>query len=89
MIYSMTGFGASRVEAPNLAVFVEVKSVNHRYIDIHVKMPGEFQAFENIIRQKLSSNFRRGRLDVFARIDYKRENIRLDVITISSGRTRS
>jgi uncharacterized protein (TIGR00255 family) len=79
MIYSMTGFGSSRVEAPNLTVLVEVKSVNHRYIDVHVKIPGEFQAFENIIRQKLSSQFKRGRLDVFVRIDYKRENIKLDV----------
>src|SRR5215471_15058101 len=79
MIYSMTGFGSSRVEAPNLTVLVEVKSVNHRYIDIHVKIPGEFQAFENIIRQRLSSHFKRGRLDVFVRIDYKRENIKLDV----------
>src|SRR2546421_11770783 len=79
MIYSMTGFGSSRVEAPNLTVLVEIKSVNHRYIDIHVKMPGEFQAFENQIKQKLSGQFKRGRLDVFVRIDYKRENIKLDV----------
>jgi uncharacterized protein (TIGR00255 family) len=79
MIYSMTGFGSSRVEAPNLTVLVEVKSVNHRYMDVHVKIPGEYQAFENIIRQKLSSQFKRGRLDVFVRVDYKRENIRLDV----------
>lgn len=79
MIYSMTGFGSSRVEATNLTVLVEVKSVNHRYMDVHVKIPGEYQAFENIIRQRLSSQFRRGRLDVFVRIDYKRENIRLDV----------
>jgi uncharacterized protein (TIGR00255 family) len=79
MIYSMTGFGSSRVEAPNMTVLVEIKSVNHRYIDIHTKIPGEYQAFENIIRQKLSNHFKRGRLDVFVRIDYKRENIRLDV----------
>ncbi len=80
MIYSMTGFGSSRVEgSANLTVLVEIKSVNHRYIDVHVKIPGEYQAFENVIRQKLSSQFKRGRLDVFVRIDYKRENIRLDV----------
>ncbi len=79
MIYSMTGFGSSRVEAANLTVLVEVKSVNHRYIDIHVKIPGEYQAFENVIRQKLSTKFKRGRLDVFVRVDYKRENVRLEV----------
>ncbi len=79
MIHSMTGFGSNRSEAPNLTVLVEIKSVNHRYIDIHVKMPSEFQHFENVIRQKLSSTFKRGRLDVFVRLDYKRENIKLDV----------
>jgi len=79
MIYSMTGFGSARAEARNLNVLIEIKSVNHRYIDVHVKMPSEFQAFENLIRQKLSSTFKRGRLDVFLRVDYKRENIKLDV----------
>jgi len=79
MIYSMTGFGSARAEAAKLTVLVEIKSVNHRYIDIHVKIPGEYQVFENVIRQRLSAQFKRGRLDVFARIDYKRENVKLDV----------
>jgi uncharacterized protein (TIGR00255 family) len=79
MIYSMTGFGSARAEAPNLSVLVEIKSVNHRYLDVHIKIPGEYQNFENIIRQKLSTAFKRGRLDVFVRIDYRRENIKLDV----------
>src|SRR5262245_12535026 len=79
MIYSMTGFGSARAEDSNLAVLVEIKSVNHRYLDIHVKIPPEFQNFENIIRQKATAAFKRGRLDVFVRVDYKRENIKLDV----------
>jgi uncharacterized protein (TIGR00255 family) len=79
MIYSMTGFGSGRAEAANLAALIEIKSVNHRYLDVHIKIPGEYQNFENIIRQRVSAAFKRGRLDVFARIDYKRENIKLDV----------
>ena len=79
MIYSMTGFGSGRAEASNLSALVEIKSVNHRYLDIHIKIPGEYQNFENVIRQKLTGAFKRGRLDVFVRVDYKRENIRLDV----------
>jgi uncharacterized protein (TIGR00255 family) len=79
MIYSMTGFGSARAEAPNLSVLVEIKSVNHRYLDVHTKIPGEYQNFENIIRQKASAVFKRGRLDAFVRVDYKRENIKLDV----------
>jgi uncharacterized protein (TIGR00255 family) len=75
----MTGFGSARAEAPSLSVLVEIKSVNHRYLDIHTKIPNEYQNFENIIRQKISAGFKRGRMDVFVRIDYKRENIKLDV----------
>ena len=79
MIYSMTGFGSARAEAPNLSVLIEIKSVNHRYLDAHIKIPGEYQNFENVIRQKVSGAFKRGRIDAFVRIDYKRENIKLDV----------
>ena len=79
MIYSMTGFGSARAEAPNLSALIEIKSVNHRYLDVHIKIPGEYQNFENIVRQKISGVFKRGRLDAFVRIDYKRENIRLDI----------
>jgi uncharacterized protein (TIGR00255 family) len=79
MIYSMTGFGSARAEAPNLSVLIEIKSVNHRYLDVHIKIPGEYQNFESIIRQRVSGVLKRGRLDVFVRIDYKRENIKLDV----------
>ena len=79
MIYSMTGFGSARAELPQLSVSVEVKSVNHRYLDVHIKIPSEYQNFENVVRQKVSGAFKRGRIDAFIRIDYKRENIKLDV----------
>ena len=36
MIYSMTGFGSGRAEGASLAVLVEIKSVNHRYLDVHI-----------------------------------------------------
>jgi uncharacterized protein (TIGR00255 family) len=79
MIYSMTGFGSARAESGGLAVLVEIKSVNHRYLDLHIKIPPEFQNFENVIRQKVTGQFKRGRIDAFVRIDFKRENIKLDV----------
>jgi uncharacterized protein (TIGR00255 family) len=69
----MTGFGSARAEADNLTVLVEIKSVNHRYIDIHIKIPGEFQILENQVRHRISSTFKRGRFDAFVRVDYKRE----------------
>src|ERR1043165_768117 len=79
MIYSMTGFGSARAEAPNLSVLVELKSVNHRYLDVHIKIPSEYQNFVNIIKQRISGAFKRGRVDGFVRVDYRRENIKLDV----------
>jgi len=78
MITSMTGFGSARGEGPNLTVVIEIKSVNHRYIDIHIKIPGEFQIFESQIRQKIAETFKRGRFDVFVRVDYKRNTVRLE-----------
>src|SRR5262249_44703948 len=58
---------------------IEMKTVNHRYLDIHIKLPTEYQNFENVIRHRLMSAFKRGRVDVFVRVDYKRENIKLEV----------
>ena len=78
MITSMTGFGSARTEGANLTVLVEIKSVNHRYIDIHIKIPGEFQSFENPIRQKIAATFKRGRFDGFVRIDYRRSAVKLE-----------
>ena len=52
MIYSMTGFGSGRAEAQNVSALIEIKSVNHRYLDIHIKIPGEYQNFENVIRMQ-------------------------------------
>jgi uncharacterized protein (TIGR00255 family) len=78
MITSMTGFGAGRAETANLTVLVEIKSVNHRYIDTHIKIPGEFQSYESRIRHRISGKFKRGRFDVFVRIDYARESFRLE-----------
>src|SRR4029077_5444486 len=78
MIYSMTGFGSARTEADNLTVLVEIKSVNHRYIDIHIKIPAEFQNLENQFRQGITSTFKPGSFDAFVGVDYKRETVKLD-----------
>jgi uncharacterized protein (TIGR00255 family) len=74
----MTGFGSARIEAENVTVLVEIKSVNHRYIDTHVKVPGEFQTLEGRVRQRVAGAFKRGRFDAFVRIDYRRDDMRLD-----------
>ena len=78
MIYSMTGFGSGRIEAPNLAVSVEAKTVNHRYLDVHVRLPSEFQSLEGVVRKAVSDTLRRGRVDLFVKIGLTREKIRME-----------
>lgn len=78
MIRSMTGFGSGRVEAPGLNLAVEIKTVNHRHLDLHVRMPSEFQGLEAAVRKAISAKFKRGRVDVFIRIDLTRDAVRLE-----------
>ncbi len=69
MISSMTGFGSSRVESANVAISVEAKTVNHRYLDLNVRLPSEFQNLEPVVRKAASSKLNRGRVDIFVKIE--------------------
>ena len=53
MIKSMTGFGRSEVSENNRKFTVEMKSVNHRYLDVNIKMPKKLNFFEAAIRTLL------------------------------------
>lgn len=65
MIKSMTGFGRSEVAENNRKFTVEIKSVNHRYLDVNIKMPKKFNYFESSIRGELKNYISRGKVDVF------------------------
>ena len=65
MVCSMTGFGRSEVTEGQRKYIVELKSVNNRYLDINIKMPKKFNAFEAQIRSELKSYMKRGKVDVF------------------------
>ena len=79
MIYSMTGFGAGRSESSIVAVSVEAKTVNHRYLDVHIRLPSEFQSLEAIVRKVVTSNLRRGRVDLFVKIDVKCARVSMEL----------
>lgn len=53
MIKSMTGFGRAEVMEGNRKFTVEMKSVNHRYLDINIKMPKKISFFESAVRNLL------------------------------------
>lgn len=61
----MTGYGKATVMKDGRELTIELKSVNHRYLDITVKMPRCFVAYEDLIKKQLSKKLSRGHIDVF------------------------
>jgi uncharacterized protein (TIGR00255 family) len=61
----MTGFGRAEVTENNRKFTVELKSVNHRYLEMSVKMPKALGFFESSVRQELKNYIARGKVDVF------------------------
>ena len=69
MLKSMTGFGRGEGETALGKVFMETRSVNHRYCDINVKLPKRLAAFENRIKEFVRSLVSRGRIDISVKLD--------------------
>lgn len=65
MIKSMTGFGRCEITENNRKIMVEMKSVNHRYLDVNIKMPKKLNFFEAAIRNELKNYVQRGKIDMF------------------------
>src|SRR6202140_2112121 len=63
-IHSMTGFAQARVERDGGALRINLRSVNHRFLDLHLRMPDGFEVFESRIRQAVRERVRRGHVDV-------------------------
>ena len=62
---SMTGFGRAKKEINNRVYTIEIKSVNHKYNDINIKLPRSLSYLEEKIKKELNSNIERGKVDVF------------------------
>lgn len=65
MIKSMTGFGRCEITEGERKITVEMKSVNHRYLDVNIKMPKKLNFFEAAIRNELKNHIQRGKVDLF------------------------
>lgn len=63
MIHSMTGFGRVDLEIDDLPVYVEVRSVNHRHLDVSLRVPRLFSALEPALKKRLRGRFQRGKVD--------------------------
>lgn len=75
MIKSMTGFGRCELMEGDRKFTVEMKSVNHRYLDINIKMPKKLNYFESSIRNELKHYTQRGKVDVFITYEDFSENV--------------
>ena len=65
MVKSMTGFGRCEVSEGSRKMTVEMKSVNHRYLDVNMKMPKKLNFFDASIRNLLKTYIQRGKVDLF------------------------
>ena len=65
MIKSMTGFGRAEVSDEKRKITIEIKAVNHRYLDVNMKMPKKLCIFESSIRTVLKEYVERGKIDIF------------------------
>ncbi len=61
---SMTGYGRGSAEGDTFAVSVDLKTVNNRFLDVHLRLTGELSSLEPIIKRQISSRLARGRVDV-------------------------
>ena len=74
MIKSMTGFGRYETVTDEYKISVEMKAVNHRYLDLNIKMPKKFNLFETGIRSLLKKYIQRGKVDLFITFEDYTEN---------------
>lgn len=68
MIYSMTGYAAVAAELPSGGLTLELRSVNHRYLDFQVRMPEDLRSLEPALREAVSAQMQRGKIE--CRINY-------------------
>ncbi|HTP48308.1 MAG TPA: YicC/YloC family endoribonuclease [Casimicrobiaceae bacterium] len=63
MILSMTGFAAVAAELPGCSLTVDLRSVNHRYLDVQLRLPDELRSLEVAARELLTTELKRGKVD--------------------------
>jgi len=63
MILSMTGFAAVTSDLPGVSLSVELRSVNHRYLDLQVRLPDELRGFESALRERIAAELKRGKVE--------------------------
>ncbi|MEW5948071.1 MAG: YicC/YloC family endoribonuclease [Thermodesulfobacteriota bacterium] len=81
MLKSMTAFGRANGELPCGLLTIEMKSVNHRYLDISLRLPKKYTTLEERIRKKIAAQFSRGRIEIMLQVNgdaTRVQNLELD-----------
>ncbi len=68
MIFSMTGYATASAELDSGSLTLELRAVNHRYLDIQLRMPDELRGIEGALREMIAAQLQRGKVD--CRINY-------------------
>ena len=74
MIQSMTGFGRGEAANEKYKVTIEMKSVNHRYLDLSVRLPRKLNFYEPALRNQVKEFAKRGKIDIFVSMEQLQEN---------------
>ncbi len=77
MVQSMTGFGQAHRSVNGLKLQIDMKSVNHRYSEVMVRMPREWLMFEDLLKKTVLQFIKRGRVDMFVTIEYENTSEKL------------
>ena len=80
---SMTGFGRGFVEREGRRMLLELKSVNHRYLDVSMRLPKSLGALEDPLRRRLQERFGRGHIDVY--LKYENEAVGSKTVRVDSA----
>ena len=86
MILSMTGFAGATAELPGISLAAELRSVNHRYLDVTIKLPDELRALETALRERIGAAQRRGKVE--CRIAMARTPAGTGTIAVNAERVR-
>ena len=84
MIRSMTGYARTETQASWGRISWELRSVNHRYLDLQIKMPEEFRALENELRVQAGAKISRGKVE--AGLRYVRDGVAADALDLNIER---
>ena len=81
MILSMTGYASHEQTTPNGALTIEIRSVNHRYLELQLKLDDHLRVFENTIREQIQTKLGRGKVD--CRVFLKQDNAAVQFAAIN------